>query len=148
VGRGRRQITLDAPLEECEDTHARTASGQFEEIMLNSPDLNVRLEMLDSTDTVVEVFFSQKSVRALLAERDNLKKDLAVLQDQFGKLRQERDALRQERDIYLQALHTSRRELIKPMTAEELADLKSNGVSQEKLLEEIDALFPPNPSGG
>ena len=77
--------------------------------MLNTHDEYRRLELLDATRTVVEVFVPELAVRKVEEERDNLLKELAALQGQVARLRQERDFLREERDVYLRSFHVVQR---------------------------------------
>jgi hypothetical protein len=57
--------------------------------------------------------------------------------------RQNRDALQRERDEYLAVVHQLLAKEVPAMTEEELHDLRTNGVSEEEFLREIDRLFPP-----
>src|SRR5690348_12267525 len=89
----------------------------------------------------------ESQVRELQAEQENLRRQLADLQEQHGQLCKERDNLERQRDDYLRSLRVVLAAQVPPMTPEELDDLKNNGISQEELLAEINRLFPAKPRG-
>lgn len=97
----------------------------------NGPERKIILRNGTGTE---EVFVPEQTLLDLLAERD--------------RLRRERDALKRERDELLATLHHVLAKDVKPLTAEELHDIQTKGISEEEFLREIDRLFPPRAARG
>jgi hypothetical protein len=95
-----------------------------------------------------ETILPDSKVRELEAEQENLRRQIADLEEQKRQLQKEREHLERECDRCLESLSRELAAQIMPVTLEELQDLQRNGMSQEELLAEINRLFPTKPAIG
>lgn len=114
-----------------------------------SPSLNPgQFELRDAAGSTVGVFLPDQQLRDLLAERDALKKQVVELQSQLAAERDEGARTRQERDAYLESLHYLARKDLVPWTAEDLADLRENGIPFEEVISGVEQLVKEHGRGG
>jgi chorismate mutase len=114
-----------------------------------SPPLNHGAqELRDDAGSTVGFFLPDRQLRELLAERDALMKQVAELQAQLAAERAEAAQIRKERDAYLETAHYLTRKDLVPFTAEELADIRENGIPFEEVIAEVERAVQGQGHGG
>lgn len=101
--------------------------------MSDSFDLSQKLELRDAAGHTIAIFWAQKTVQELIAERDHLRTEMAELRQALDAARQEvRDkaAIMAERDLYLRELEE--------FWAERIAEVNKNGVDFGDFLAELE----------
>ncbi|HEY7157874.1 MAG TPA: hypothetical protein VH575_28205 [Gemmataceae bacterium] len=96
-------------------------------------DLSQKLELRDATGHTIAIFWAQKAVQELTAERDRLRAEVAELRQMLDAARQElRDkaAIVAERDLYLRELEE--------FWAERIAEADKNGTDLGEFIVELE----------
>ena len=109
--------------------------------MIQKSDLVRGLELHDSSGAKLGVFLPEEQLQELLAERDALRAQLALQQQELSRLRD----IERERDTYLQFLHFMTRPNVL-LTEQELTELK-NGVPGEQVLAEMEQILSVKEDG-
>jgi alkylation response protein AidB-like acyl-CoA dehydrogenase len=106
------------------------------------------LEVCDASGTTVGFLVPERAFRDLLAEREALRRQVAELRQEVLALRAQAEKVAREKDERIQTLRDLCRELVPPITAEELAEMKKDGISFARVVDEVEQIVAGNPCEG
>jgi predicted nucleic acid-binding Zn-ribbon protein len=116
--------------------------------MFPATNLDQNLELRDPSGTPVGFFVPDRVFRDLLAERDDLRRQVAVLRQEVLDLQAQVEKVAREKDERIRSLRDLCRELARPITAEELAEIKKDGIPFAQVVAEVEQIVAGSLHGG